>query len=314
MGERIDGATLREEVISALTQAGAIAVGVAEAEEVSEGQARTYDRWIRDGHHAGMDYLPRHGVLKRNPRNVLESVRSLIITAWSHHPSVWRDKALPQIACYAWGDDYHDVLRQRIEKALRPLIERYGGDWRICIDSAPLAERYWAVRSGIARRGLNGSVIVDKFGSDIFLAEVLTSHHIAPDAPGDGFCDRCGACLRACPTGALNGDGTVDARRCLSYLTIEHRGEWSGEGIEARNTPEGKATLFGCDICRRVCPYNRDVPATKIEEFFPRDGMMELTAEEIGTITQEEFSRRFKGSPLRRARLAGLRRNALDSI
>ncbi len=310
MGERIADTHLREEVRKALIEAGAVAVGFAAAGDVSEGQALTYDRWIKEGKHAGMEYLPRHALLKKNPRNVLESVRTVITTAWSHHPAEWRADSLPQIACYAWGDDYHDVLRRRIAAAISPLMDSYGGDWRICIDSAPIAERYWAVRSGIARRGLNGSVIVDNFGSDIFLAEVLTSHQIAPDAPEERFCDRCGACVRRCPTGALKGDGTVDARRCLSYLTIEHRGEWSREGEEAMNTPVGRATLFGCDICRRVCPHNRDVPPTAIAEFSPRPGMLELTAEEIRAMTQEEFSRRFKGSPLKRARLAGLLRNA----
>ena len=306
----MDDDTLREEVRLSLMQAGAIAVGFAEADDVSVEQARVYDRWIERGNHAGMDYLPRHAHLKRNPRNVLESVKSVISTAWSHHPAAWRDSGLPQIACYAWGDDYHDVLRHRIASALAPLEEKWGGEWRICIDSAPVAERYWAVRSGIARRGLNGSVIVDNFGSDIFLAEILTSHLMAPDEPKERNCGRCGACVRACPTGALCGDGTMDARRCLSYLTIEHRGEWTAEGAEAMDTPAGKATLFGCDICRRVCPHNREVPPTAIAEFSPREGIMTLTAEDVREMTQEEFSRRFNGSPLKRARLAGLLRNA----
>lgn len=339
---------LKETIRTELSATGAVAVGFAEASSVDEQVMEEYKAWLAGGNHACMDYLVRHADLKADPRNVLEDAATVISIAYSYAPSQWRDPALPVIASYAYGDDYHEVLRQRLQPVVDSLKERYGGSWRICIDSAPLAERYWAMKSGIGRRALNGSIIVDGYGSYIFLVEVLTSHSMASDEPSDRFCLRCGACMKACPQGALKADGTIDCRRCLNYLTIEHRGEWEGEYLEAMQTPAGRHTLFGCDICQRVCPHNRNVPPTTIEEFYPRKGIIDIEPtpkaehhpesgltnevsnenklsneellnckeellnckEGLSGMTQADFSRLFKGSPIKRVKLAGLHRNA----
>ncbi len=306
--------TIREEILAT----GAVAVGFAEAAEVDSVAMESYKTWIADGNHASMDYLARHEALKTHPRHVLEDVATVISIAYSYAPSEWLAPALPVIAAYAYGDDYHDVLRRRLEPVVAALKQLYGGNWRICIDSAPLAERYWAVKSGIGKRGLNGSVIVDGYGSYIFLVEVLTSLRMTPDAPSEAFCRRCGECLKACPQKALLSDATIDCRRCLNYLTIEHRGPWEDEELAAMQTPAAKHTLFGCDICQRVCPHNQDIPSTEIPEFHTREGMMEAlsrlfyTPEGIKSMTQTEFSTLFKGSPIKRAKLDGFLRNAAN--
>lgn len=305
---------MKEAIRRAFLEAGASVVGFAEAREIPEEEARRYSGWIESGKNAGMDYLARHVPLRINPSYVLENAATVISMAFSYAPPARRDERLPGIACYALGKDYHDVIRKRLEAAIEPLRKEYGGEWRICVDSAPLPERYWAKECGIGIQGRNGSIIVENCGCYNFLAEVLTTHQMAPDAPQRGFCEDCGACRKACPTGALQEDGTVDARKCLSYLTIEHRGEWTGEGLAAVSTPAGRHTLFGCDICVRVCPRNAGVRPTEIEEFQPQEKILRLTPEEVMAMTQEEFSKVFRGSPLKRTKLQGLRRNATNTL
>lgn len=311
-----ESSNYQEVICKAVMASGAVAVGFAEAEETDAGVAGQYESWIASGAAAGMDYLVRHAQLRRHPRNVLENVRGIVSIAYSYAPAEWRPQELPQIACYAYGQDYHDVLRKRLQPVVEHLKEQLGGEWRICIDSAPLAERYWAVKSGIGRIGKNGSVIVDNFGSYVFLVELLTTLPVgskiaerASDEPVKR-CEGCDACVRACPQGALKGDGTLDARRCLNYLTIEHRGEWEGESAEAMQTAMGVRTLYGCDICQRVCPHNRDVPPTVIAEFAPSSFILALDKDTALSLDQESFSRHFKGSPIKRAKLVGLLRNA----
>lgn len=219
------------------------------------------------------------------------------------------------IACYAYGDDYHDVLRKRLQEATRKITALFGGNCRICIDSAPVMERYWAVKSGIGERGHNGMVIVPSTGNMTFLAEIITTLELTPgilfrqEVP-DTECNGCDSCLRRCPTNALRPDGTVDSRLCLSYLTIEHRGPWeTPEALQAMATPDGKNTIFGCDLCLRSCHLNANTPASGLPELMPREDVMKLTREEAAEMTQEEFSRVFKGSPIKRCKLVGLKRN-----
>lgn len=305
-----DGENIKNEIRETLLASGAVAIGFARAEQVEADVIAGYNRWIENGHQAGMNYLERHAILKPDPSNVLENVSTVISLAFSYAPAQRRGKELPAIACYAYGEDYHDVLRKRLTPIVECLKNEQGGEWRICIDSAPLSERYWAIKCGIGKRGRNGSVIVDNFGSYIFLVEVLTTLTIAPDEPRMDMCMNCGACIKACPQGALMPDGTVDARKCINYLTIEHRGEWEGADRETMQTDAAKNALFGCDICQDVCPHNRNIPPTNIPEFQPKEELLSLTAEQAIKMSREEFSRLFKGSPVKRAKFEGFRRNA----
>lgn len=324
---------LKETLRRKLMEAGAIAVGFARAGEIDKEAIRQYADWIAAGRHAGMEYLTRHIPLKSNTAGVLEDAATVISMAFSYAPQSLRPESLPVIAAYAWGDDYHDVIRRRLSPVADAMQRLYGGSWRICIDSAPIAERFWAMKSGIGRIGRNGSVIIDGSGSYVFLAEILTSHSIEPDEPSQKVCSGCGRCVNACPTGALRADATIDCRRCLNYLTIEHRGDWTGESLEAMHTHAGRHTLFGCDICQHVCPHNRDTVPTAIKEFYPRKGIIVNPSPPVNTpegisgdespfdsperimaMTQEEFSRIFRNSPLKRAKLAGLIRNASNLL
>lgn len=282
--------------------------GVAPAAEVEEDCMRQYSEWLAEGKHAGMDYLIRHTELRRNPANLLKNARSVIVFAFPYASPQKRAPHLPMISEYALGNDYHDVVRDRLEY-LASLLP--GGEHRICVDSAPIPERYWGVKSGLGYIGKNGMLIVPPIGSKLFLGEIITTLDIEPSVPLKGDCGNCRRCLDACPASALKSDATIDCRRCLSYLTIEHRGEWTDkDALAAINTPAGKNTLYGCDRCVSVCPMNIYLYKSILPGLQPRPEMLSLDASCIREMSQEEFSRFFRGSAMKRAKLAGLKRNA----
>lgn len=240
-------ADIRREVFAA----GAYACGVVRAMPVTAEAVARYEEWLADGNAGNMDYLGRYGEVRRDPRLLLdgEGARTLIVTLFAYQDNVHPAEGVPYIAHYALGQDYHDVLRRRLKTVIGQLRPRFGGKWRICVDSAPLMERYWAARAGLGVIGDNGCLIVPGVGANFFIATIVTTAQMPTDDPVEGtsHCLGCGRCVRACPTGALRGDGSVDARRCISYLTIE-----SHDGIPA-DIPTGN-TLYGCDVCRRACP------------------------------------------------------------
>lgn len=240
-------ADIRREVFAV----GAYACGVVRAMPVTAEAVARYEEWLADGNAGNMDYLGRYGEVRRDPRLLLdgEGARTLIVTLFAYQDNVHPAEGVPYIAHYALGQDYHDVLRRRLKTVIGQLRPRFGGKWRICVDSAPLMERYWAARAGLGVIGDNGCLIVPGVGANFFIATIVTTAQMPTDDPVEGtsHCLGCGRCVRACPTGALRGDGSVDARRCISYLTIE-----SHDGIPA-DIPTGN-TLYGCDVCRRACP------------------------------------------------------------
>ena len=319
----------------ALARAGAVAWGVARSMPVAEREMQGWRRWIAEGRNAGMEYMERHEWLRMDPEGLLPGCGSVVSVAFNYTPAQGRDMRLPRVASFAYGMDYHDVLRKRLSEAVEGLRSVSGGEWRICIDSAPVFERYWAQKCGVGTRADNGLIYVRPYGTRILLAEILTTLELSPYsrtfAPGNAgqdappcqqeatdrdrapeACIHCGACRRVCPAGALQEDSTVDARRCLSYLTVEHRDAWDAAGEEAMRTPAGRRTLFGCDLCQDVCPLNRLAIPTRLAEFSPIPIIASgaLTRTEALGMSREDFSKAFRGSPVKRAKLAGLRRNA----
>lgn len=302
---------VRERLIQTIRSTGAVAVGVARAELTEESENRRVDEWVASGMHAGMSWMERHALLRRDLNNVLPGVRSVVCAAYPYAPTVERPSELPYISRYAYNEDYHESIRAR----LRAVLSEMGLDavCRICIDSAPVSERYWAVRAGIGYRGDNGALIVPGVGPEVFLAEILTTLDLEPDAPGVSTakeCLHCGACHRACPTGALQQDGTIDCRRCISYLTIEHRGPWTEpEAVAAMSTPAGRHSMFGCDRCITVCPLSRleSYPESRyVDEPLPQ--VLSLTSADFPA-TPAEFKARFRHTALLRPGIDGLLRN-----
>lgn len=281
-------------------EAGVFAYGVSEPEMVDSYDLDIYGTWLRNGEHGEMSYMERYSEVRSDPRLLLPGVKSLISCAFSYYSG----KHHRYIASYALGSDYHEVIRGRLEKVASRIKAVYGGETRVCVDTAPLRERYWAVRSGVGFSGLNGHLIVPGAGSYFFLGEVLCTVAVRPTSPlGITRCEGCGKCVRACPAQALRGDGSVDARKCLSYLTIEYRGEF-----DADTCLHGR--LYGCDICAAVCPYNSVPPLCTVEELLPRPEVMSVTPNDVVDMTQTDFSRIFSHSAIKRAKLAGLQRNA----
>ena len=292
-----DSGRLREEIRKKLLDAGAAAVGFAEASEAEDDVVKTYDGWIADGNHAGMDYMLNHREVRKDARLLLEGAKTIISMAFSYQSSAKRDSDLKNISEYALLPDYHKWIKKLIRKSgIGELLGEENKDWRICVDTAPLFERYWAQKSGIAVRGLNGAAIVPGAGAKVFLAEIISTAKFESDIPLHGDCERCGACIKACPTGALTPQGIIDCNKCISYLTIEHRGEWTDpRHREAMATEEGRASLFGCDRCISACPHNN--PEVR--------AIVEPLPEVIKYTSGNPPAR----SALKRAGIAGLTRN-----
>ncbi len=282
--------------------AGAYRFGVCRVAPVPEQWQRSFAEWIEQGKHAEMNYLDRYHDLRDNPAMLLDNARSLVVGAFPYfHPECRQN---PAIAPYALADDYHTVLRKRLDEAAGRIREYFGGNTRVCIDTAPLRERFWAQQCGVGAIGMNGHLILPGAGSYFFLGTIICTAELPATEPlAENPCKKCGACVKACPGNAIGARGTIDARRCISYLTIEHRGEFP-EGTDLHGS------IYGCDICARICPLNSTPPAG-LPEFTPRQELLALTPEKAAELNQQQFSTLFRNSAVKRTKLAGLIRNAL---
>jgi epoxyqueuosine reductase len=287
--------------------------GVAAADAVPDWQR--YDAWLNAGYSGEMRYLAgRRAAVRADPRLLLASARSIICVATLYHTpwpysTRYSDPELAWISRYAWGDDYHDVVRQGLVRLDGMIQERAGAGYesKICVDTAPLLERSLARLAGLGWIGKNTCLINQGRGSWFFLGELLVSLGIAPDVPPPDRCGTCRRCIEACPTAAIvpspSGTGyAVDSRLCISYLTIELRG-----AIPEDRRPGMGAHVFGCDICQDECPWNRRAPVTAEPAFQPR--LVAPPLEKLAEIDESEFRSMFRDSPVTRARYSGFLRN-----
>lgn len=308
----------RELLRRRLLDTGACAAGFATAGRVGEEDWRRFTRWLDSGRAAGLGYMHRHSALRRDPRLLLDGARTVISLAYSYAPA--DDEPLPALplALYARGRDYHRVIPRLLRPVAAWLADTYGARCRICVDSAPVLERYWAMQAGIGRICDNGCVAVDGYGQDIFLAELLTTLPVAPDTPSARRCHGCGLCRQACPGHALDSpDGlpSLDCRRCLSYLTIECADpEADPPQADLLRSPRGRAAVYGCDICRRACPLDRDVPPTPVADFRTRPALTSFTRRRAADIGDTEFDTLFAGMAVRRVPPATFRLNAARGL
>ncbi len=284
---------------------GAITFGIADADKTDASIDKQFSQWIETGGHASMTWLERHRELRSNPDNVLPGVKSIVSIAFPYFRVKRREAKLPRISMYAYGADYHDAIRKKLKPICRLLEEKTGAKTRICVDSAPLPERYWALKAGIGRRGDNGTLIIDGYGSFFFLCEILTDLQLPADEPSTLECSHCGRCQQACPGKAIRPDATLSCRRCLSFLTIEREPTepLPKESSEAMLTDEGKTTLFGCDVCQLVCPYNAPIFAADVDDV---PSPVTKTIEQMLTLdpssmTDEDWEVTTRGTALRRA-------------
>lgn len=296
-----DSSRLRTQALTLLHRAGAVAAGVARAGHAPDAAALA--AWVAEGRHASMTWMERHVNLRAHTDSVMPGAVSILCAAFPYNAT-----GAPYIAPYAVGEDYHRLLRERLREVAAELHDEAGGKWRVCVDSAPLSERAWAVQAGLGFTGRNGCLIVPRVGSRVFLGEILTDVEIEPDTPYAGSCLGCGRCVRECPTRALAPDGYVDSRRCLGYLTVEHRGTFTPEQTEYVRRG---GMLVGCDVCQAVCPHNRlAAPVEPLPGLTPAQDATDLTPAIASGMSDEEFRRRFGSGPLGRLGAEGLRRNA----
>lgn len=290
---------------------GFAACGIAQANEVDLNVQESYMQWIEHGNHGKMDYLDKNHALRFSPNELLSNTRSIVVVAMNYKPSTTQDESLPQIAYYAYGRDYHKVIKKRLNKLLndiQAICPTLQG--RAFADSAPIMERYWAQKAGLGWIGKNGLLIIPKIGSYIVLGELFLDIELVYDKPFEKHhCGKCTNCIDQCPTQALKQSGIIDARRCISYMTIEDKGEIPSYLEDAMGN-----RLYGCDACQQCCPHNRNTPATTIEDFRPRNELLGLSIDEILDLTEEQFDKLSEGSPIRRAGLAGIQKTALKLL
>lgn len=295
--------SLEEHIITEGRRLGFAAVGFAEAKEAET--LGIYNRWLDSGGAAQMSYLARHAELRVHVNRLAPGTRSIIVVA-ARYP-VNPEPAQGGIASYARGRDYHKVMRKKLKQLvafLRAHTEIQVA--RICVDSAPVLEREWAIRAGIGWRGRQGQLVHETFGCCFVLGEILVDLELHPSRPRSNRCGSCRRCIDACPTGAIDANGLVESRRCRSYLTIEHDGDIPTEDQSLL----GQA-LFGCDLCTASCPWNRFGEALVMPEL---TGDAPFTPEDFLTMTEEVFQERFQGTPLYRTGLARLQRNAAIAL
>lgn len=310
-----DAMTLTEQIKARAQKLGFELVGITPAEESQT--FRLYEKWLENGYAGEMGYLENHRRLKRDPRNCLpeaKSVISLAINYFTLDPAqtLVENPERGQISRYAWGDDYHEIIRAKLRK-LAAFIDETGGKklkQKIYVDTGPIIEREYAQKAGIGWIGKNTNFINWQSGSWYFLAELLVSVELEYDWQlPRGSCGTCTLCIEACPTDAIVAPNILDSRLCISYLTIELK-----DSIPRELRPQMGNLIFGCDICQEVCPWNSmATPATE-PGFHPREENIAPKLLSLIDMTQAEFSKRFKNSPIKRAKRRGFLRNVAVAL
>ncbi len=279
--------------------------GIAEATPVAQETAEAFEHWIATGKHGTMSYLERNRDKRFDPTNLLPGCRSIICVAMNYYPAHAKDKKQQlHIARYAQGSDYHKVVKDRLYMLLKSINNVCETKGRPFCDTAPILERYWATRAGIGWIGKNRQLIVPRAGTHFFLGELLLDINLEYDTPIEGNrCGKCSACIENCPTGALSA-GDFDARKCLSYLTIEYRGELP-DSIGAKMGD----CFYGCDRCQICCPHNNFATATTIEDFKASEDLLAMTDDNWKNLTEEQYNTLFKESAVERCGYEQLKRN-----
>ena len=298
---------LAKEVKAEAIRLGFDACGISKAEQLDE-EARRLEQWLNQGRHGTMGWMARNFEKRVDPRKLVDGAKSVISVLQNYyqpvsHPS---DPEIGKISRYAWGDDYHDVMKERLFMLFNWIETRVGEiSGRAFVDSAPVLDKAWAERSGLGWIGKHTNLINRSLGSFFFIGELIIDLPLAPDAPVPDYCGTCTRCIDACPTDAIYEPYVVDANRCISYLTIEHREDDIGEDLQQKL----ENWIFGCDVCQDVCPWNKFKRPTQEPRFQPRDGMVDTKLQEWLEIDLEAFRRQFKKNPVKRTKFEGFKRN-----
>lgn len=294
-----------EYIKSLASDSGFLLCGIAKAEKLSL-EANRLETWLSKGYHGKMKYLENHFELRTDPTKLVPGAKSVISLLYNYFPEKQQNKDSFQIAKYAYGKDYHFVIKEKLKQIVEKAQQTLGQfDYRVFVDSGPVLERQWAEKSGLGWIGKHGLLISPKKGSFFFIAEIICDLALEYDPAFQAdHCGSCTACIDACPTDAILPDKTLNANHCISYLTIELKDE-------IPNEYKGKMEnyVFGCDICQDVCPWNRFSQAHNESEFNPHPNLLDMNKSSWNELTQETFSEIFKKSAVKRAGFIKLKKS-----
>jgi epoxyqueuosine reductase len=280
--------------------------GIAKAQQLDD-DARKLEQWLNKGMHGEMHYMANHFDMRIDPRKLVPDAKSVITLLLNYFPEEEQINTHLRISKYAYGVDYHTVIKQKLNDFLAQLKCQIGDiAGRGFVDSAPVLERAWAVKSGLGWVGKNGNLINKKSGSFFFIATLITDLDLTSDDPfAKDFCGTCTKCIDACPTEAILPNKVVDGSKCISYFTIELKEQLIPDKMKGQFDD----WLFGCDTCQEVCPWNRFSQPNKTKAFQPLQEIMDFNLNDWNELTEEEFKIIFKDSPLKRTKFAGIKRN-----
>lgn len=285
---------------------GFLDIGISKAEYM-EPEARRLEDWLNKGHHGSMSYMANHFDKRLDPTLLVPGARSVISLSYNYYnPAKQEDSDAPKLSMYAYGQDYHHVIKDKLHGLISDLRESIGEiNGRCFVDSAPVLERDWAKRSGLGWIGKHSLLLSKQKGSYFFLAEIICDLELSYDQPVSDHCGTCTRCIDACPTDAISPSGyIVDASKCISYLTIELK-----EEIPTEFSEQMDGWMFGCDICQEVCPWNRFSTPHDEKAFVPKEELLTMKRNEWTELTQEVFSTIFSKSAVKRTKYKGLKRN-----
>ncbi len=279
--------------------------GIAKADFLSE-EARHLEEWLSRGYHGKMAYMANHFDKRLDPRKLVPGAKSVISLIYNYYPEEIIDERNNfKIAKYAYGIDYHFVIKNKLKNLFAELTKEIGNiDGRVFVDSAPVMERQWAAKSGLGWIGKNSLLLHKNLGSFFFLAEIICDLELISDDPVKDHCGDCTRCIDACPTDAIVGNTVINASKCISYLTIELKDE-----IPAEFSGKMNDWIFGCDICQDVCPWNRFSKPHREENFRPGEELKRFNKTDWMELTEEVFKKVFKNSPVQRTKYTGFKRN-----
>ncbi|MDH6355324.1 epoxyqueuosine reductase [Dysgonomonas sp. PH5-45] len=282
------------------------ACGICKAEPVGTEARLLMESWLKVGNQATMDYMERNLEKRCDPTLLVDNAKSIICLALNYYPPHLQPQDAPQFAYYAYGKDYHDVMKSRMQSLLTQ-IQDLIPDTRGCVfcDTAPLLERHWAAKAGLGFIGKNTMLIIPGKGSYYFLGEIIIDKELEYDAPvTKNLCGTCTRCMEACPTKAIEKPYLLNACKCISYQTIENKGE-----IDSSVIPFLGNRIYGCDACQQACPWNRCAHPHEVNEFIPNEKFRNLSFAQLENMSVEEYQEIFRKSAVKRAKYQGLRRN-----
>lgn len=303
------GPSVAEQIKSRARSIGFQQVGVARGEALSEERQRL-EEWLHRGFHGEMPYMARDPEHRTDPTKIFPAARSVVVVALNYYTPYQHAEASQtgKVSRYAWGDDYHEVVGERLCELLNWIKQQWPeADGKVCVDIQPAMDKAWAVRAGLGWIGKHTNVITHDYGSWVFIGELLLNLEL--DCDDEQVADQCGSCtlcIDACPTSAIVEPYVLDANLCISHATIESRAPEIRSDVSANLA----GWLYGCDICQDVCPWNHTTPVAQEPRFEPREGNVNASLEQILELTPEAYAARFRHSAVKRAKLSGLQRNA----